>query len=194
MFRRCKFTSFCKFNHKINDFGQENTKQIMNENIDTLVKTSKALENNIEDMKNKIEIVEKELIEKEKVIIELGEKIKVLEDRNDTYKLNETITDNKLNTIEEKIDEKIVVIDSLKESMDYCDKMLDKKCGINIYPNMYCENCKIKLRLRDGWDLRKHMESVHRIFKCDIDSKCEYEGESDLARKIHVKEIHRRKK
>ena len=77
--------------------------------------------------------------------------------------------------------------------MDYCNEIFAKEYGIHIYPNMYCEKCKVKLRLKHGIDLRKHMEKVHRIFKCDYDYTCEYEGESDHARKLHIKAIHRRK-
>ena len=176
MFRRCKFTSFCKFSHKINYSGQEHTKCISNDKIDTIMKATEALENNMKDLKNRMEFVEKELKEKNNAIIELGDKIRELENINETYKLKETMYDEKINTLQEKIDEKNPIIDSLKENMDYCDEILAKEFLIHIYPNMYCEKCKLKYRMRDERELEKHMESIHRIFKCDFDftQNCEF--------------------
>ena len=58
--------------------------------------------------------------------------------------------------------------------------------GIIIYPNMFCEKCNMKLRLREH-ELGKHMKQVHRYFRCEIDPDCRFEGESDLARKVHIK-------
>ena len=56
---------------------------------------------------------------------------------------------------------------------------------VKIYPNIYCEKCKRKLRLVDDKHLTKHMESVHRIFKC---YKCDHVAESDRGRNLHIKE------
>ena len=71
-------------------------------------------------------------------------------------------------------------------------KYLPKNRPVHIYPNMYCEKCKVKLRLRDNFELREHMEKVHRIFRCDW-PHCEFGAESKHERSIHIKEIHRKK-
>ena len=132
MFRRCKFTSFCKFSHKTKDFGQEDINDIFNDKIDTFVKASEALENNIEDIKKKLECVERELKEKNEVITELGDKMKILENKNEANKHKETILDDKMKTLQVKVNEKIHTIDSLKDSMDYCDEILAKQFSIHI--------------------------------------------------------------
>ena len=47
---------------------------------------------------------------------------------------------------------------------------------------MYLDKCKIKLRLRDGGELRKKMEEINWIFTCDDDLTCGYQCESKHAR------------
>ena len=144
------------------------------------MKATEALEKTIKDFKNKMDSMEIEIIEKNKVITQLGDKIKILENRKEAHQLNEKQYDDELKKVEEKID------------TYYFNYILDKEKGINIYPNMFCEKCNIKLRLRD-YELGKHMEQVHRFFRCTIEPDCTFEGESYLARKVHIKEIHRRK-
>ena len=112
MFKRCKFTSFCKFSHKTNNSVQEDTTHILNDKVDTIEKEARALENIMKDLKIKLELVENELKVKNKVIIELGDKIMNLENINETVKLKETLYDEKIKSIEEKIDEKSPIIDS----------------------------------------------------------------------------------
>ena len=67
--------------------------------------------------------------------------------------------------------------------MDYCVEIFTYKSGIHINPNKYCEKCELKFKMRDDCEMGKHMENVHRNFKCDFgfSLNCECVGESNHA-------------
>ena len=60
--------------------------------------------------------------------------------------------------------------------------------SLPIYPDKFCEKCKKKLRIFDDLQLKKTVESVHRIFKCD---KCTLTFESERGRSNHMKKYHK---
>ena len=78
-------------------------------------------------------------------------------------------------------------VDHLKEGMDFLEEYFRDKNKTHIYPNVYCEKCKTKIRLMYAEYLPMHMEQVHRVFKCN---ECEYSAESDRGRKYHMKTNH----
>ena len=94
----------------------------------------------------------------------------------------------KIDDLEKKLDEKSNMINDMKETLDYCNEKFIEKFSMPIYPDKYCEKCKKKLRISDDEQMKNHMESVNRIFKCD---KCTFKGESERGRSAHMKKYHK---
>ena len=94
----------------------------------------------------------------------------------------------KVSDLENKYEEKSDLINDMKDTLDYCNEIFIDKFSLPIYPDKYCEKCKKKLRIFDDEQLKYHMESVHRIFKCE---KCAFKGESESGRSNHMKKYHK---
>ena len=180
IYKRCKFTSYCKYSH-----GKcEPTNKDFKKKINILEKQVEILKSFMEDSLRKIDSLETEMKRKEKSINELKENVNKSEDSGVLENILKANVDDKIEHIEKNIKMQGEDIDLLKESMDFCDIMFVDKFKVKIYPNIYCEKCKRKLRLVDDQDLIQHMESVHRVFKCH---KCDHVAESDRGRRLHIK-------
>ena len=121
--------------------------------------------------------------------MELTEKI--YEEQTENFKILENVLKEKVfekfDNVEEKNKKNTEELAFFKETMDHCNEKFVEKFNCQLYPNMFCEKCKKKLRLVDIEQLKTHMESVHRVFKC---LECEFISESERGRNIHIKKNH----
>ena len=184
-YRRCKFNTYCKYSHE--EFNNENKNDKIK--IETLEKSVEHLESCLKKCLGKIEYLENKMEKNEHDTNELNKKF--FEAQTETFSnletsINEKVME-KLDQFQEQFEKTSETVDFLKDTMDYCNEKFVEKFDMQLYPKMFCEKCKKKLRLAHFGQLDKHMENVHRIFKCLL---CEFISESERGRTIHYSKIH----
>ena len=197
-FGRCKFGEWCCYKHvkKPVKLMKSEYSDLMNR-VNQLEKQMEEkdsvidkLENKMDSfvLKNKIEHIEDMINKKDILIQNLQKKIDALKD----------IIDSKIERDDKPVQAEITFHNPSAEEM-FC-----KNCcfELNEYNNLekhmelnprckpiFCEKCKKEFRNRDksNGQFDKHMESVHRVFKC---YQCEFISESERGRNIHKKKNH----
>ena len=152
MYKRCKFTTYCKYSHEDFDSEKKNAK----EKIETLENSVIILKSSLEKCLGKIEYLENEIEKRGNDMNE--ENRKIIDAQAESFSILETSVNKnvmeKMDEFERKFEKTSETLEFLKDTMEYCNEKFVEKFNLQLYPKLFCEKCKKKLRVA-------HIKSTH---------------------------------
>ena len=173
-----------------NDLIEKN--EIHETKVEMLEKSILSLSNLVNEAFKRIHLLDKEIEAKDHKLSKLKEKLE--ETQKDIKDSVYDTVEDKFYVVERELEDNIRDTKNMKENMknikenlDYCNEKFAETLNIRIYKTHNCAHCHTRIRMLDDAEFKKHMEGVHRIFKCD---QCDFKSENERARTIHKKKTH----
>ena len=184
-FGRCKFTTYCKYDHEKPIDILENSEKInkLEKKIENLQKISSQkdvgeVDKKIETFEQKLQILIKVIEEKDSLINDLQKKQKNVETE---FRKETEVKNEEIESLEKKIDMHLKNHEILEEKVNKLEVSL--KHNENKFK---CKECKFTTGSEQG--LKSHVTKKHKNDSCLLScEKCDAKLQSKIDLKIHMK-------